>query len=162
MRMIIYKRWQCWQKKSAKEIQTTPLTFLSCIFERFTFSRVLSDRLVHTVPLQVNNRLGKIQGYTGLNRRFRKVKMEITFCNMFKKSRPKRVVFLGRVALSWWMATSSPCWWLLSSSCSFLLHPKLHIFQSNSFLLSQRQMGHYSWLSQKARSWSWPSRGLAG
>ena len=37
----------------------------------------------------MNNRLGKIQGYTGLNRRFRKVKMEITFCNMFNISHHK-------------------------------------------------------------------------
>ena len=39
---------------------------LSCIFERFTLLQVLSDRLVLTVPLQVKDRLGKMQGYTGL------------------------------------------------------------------------------------------------
>ena len=41
---------------------------LSCIFERSTFLQVLSDRLVLTVPLQVKDRLGKMQGYTGLNK----------------------------------------------------------------------------------------------
>ena len=40
---------------------------LSCIFERFTL-QVLSDRLVLTVPLQVKDRLGKMQGHTGLNK----------------------------------------------------------------------------------------------
>ena len=65
----------------------------SCIFERFTFSQVLSDRLVLTVPLQVKDQLRQIQGCTCLNMRFRTVKVRITFYNIFLKKTPKKGCF---------------------------------------------------------------------
>ena len=165
-------------------------TFSCCIFEDLHFTSTFGQTgWIETVPLQVKDKLAKIQGCTGLNSQFEKVKMENTHCNFLKKKRPKRFFF--SIALRWWMVSVDTgqwldvlprlsiwlpdqcCWscpsspsspWCLSisSSCSFRLRPELHISESRNFLLFRQQKDHHSWLSQRARSWSQPGRGLAG
>ena len=68
-------------------------TFSCCIFEDLHFTSTFGQTgWIETVPLQVKDKLAKIQGCTGLNSQFEKVKMENTHCNFLKKP-PKKGCF---------------------------------------------------------------------